>query len=260
MTRLIRTTPRLPALAAALAVSCALALPLPVQAQDALSPEQRAAVEAIVRDYIQANPEIVLEALQAMQAREEAAAEQRQREALASLRDRLVANPDSPSTGPADADVVIVEFFDYQCGYCKRVLPDLQAVMADDPKLRVVWKEWPILGPMSEVAARAAIAVHRLKPDAYLAFHDTLMSERGRLTEQKIFQTATELGLVADQVRAEMAHDEVTAYLAGNQALAQQLGITGTPFFLIGDTAVPGAIGADQMRALIAEARAKKDG
>jgi protein-disulfide isomerase len=132
--------------------------------------------------------------------------------------------------------------------------------MAGDPKLRVVWKEWPILGPMSEVAARAAIAVHRLKPDAYLAFHDTLMSDRGRLTEQEIFQTVTELGLTADQVRAEMGRDEVTTYLAGNQALAQTLGITGTPFFLIGDTAVPGAIGADQMRALIAEARTKNDG
>ena len=110
---------------------------------------------------------------------------------------------------------------------------------------------------MSEVAARAAVAVHRIKPEAYMGFHQTIMAERGRLTEDKIFQTVAGLGLDLETVKLAMASDEVSAYLAGNNALAQRMGISGTPFFLVGDTPAPGAVSADQLRAMIAAQREK---
>lgn len=229
----------------------------PAWAEDALNAAQKTEVEALVRQYILDNPEVIVEALQTMQARQEAEAEAKQQAAIAGLVSDLQASPLSPSFGPQDADVTIIEFFDYQCGYCKRVLPDVMAVLNSDPKVRIVWKEWPILGPMSEVAARAAVAVHRMKPDAYMAFHQTIMAERGRLTEDKIFQTASGLGLDVAAVKQAMASEEVSAYLAGNNALAQRMGITGTPFFLVGDAPAPGAVSADQLRAMIAAQRAK---
>jgi len=234
-----------------------IAAPSPARAEDGLNPTQKTEIEGLVRQYILDHPEVIVEALQTMQARQEAEAEAKQKEAIASLVSDLQASPFSPSVGPQDADVTIVEFFDYQCGYCKRVLPDVMAVLDSDQKVRVIWKEWPILGPMSEVAARAAVAVHRIRPEAYMGFHQTIMAERGRLTEDKIFQTVAGLGLDLGQVRQAMASDEVSAYLAGNHALAQRMGISGTPFFLVGDTPAPGAVNADQLRAMIAAQREK---
>lgn len=230
---------------------------LPVQAQTALSPEAQEEVRALVHDYIMNNPEVLVEALQAMEERERAEAEARQLAALDDLKQALTANPASPVSGNPDGDITIVEFFDYQCGYCKRIMPDLVALLEDDPGVRIVWKEWPILGPASEAAARAALAVHRLAPDRYLAFHREIMGERGRLTENKILRTLSELGLDLDEARAEMTSEAVGAYLAETADMARMLGLTGTPWLLVGDTPVPGAVGPERLRAIIAQERAE---
>ena len=224
-------------------------------AAEALSPAQKGEVEALIQQYIMDHPEVIVQALQTMQARQEAEAAERQQKAIAALKSTLLADSRNPSTGPVDADVTIIEFFDYQCGYCKKVLPEVAAVLQGDPKVRMIWVDWPILGPMSVVAAQAASAVHKLKPEAYSAFHQTIMGERGRLTEDKIFQAVAGLGLDVADVRKAMGSDDVQAHLAANHAIASQLGITGTPFFLVGDTAVPGAVDADNLRRIIAETR-----
>lgn len=246
-----------------LAVAACLLSPMMLssaQAEEALSPAQKGEVEALIQQYIMDHPEVIVQALQAMQARQEAEAAERQQQAIAAMKSTLLTDAGNPSTGPADADVTIIEFFDYQCGYCKKVLPDVTAVLQSDAKVRMIWVDWPILGPMSVVAAQAASAVHKLKPEAYAAYHQAIMGERGRLTEDKIFQTVAGLGLNVDEVRKAMASQEVQAHLAANHAIASQLGITGTPFFLVGDTAVPGAVDADHLRNLIAETRKQQAG
>lgn len=246
-------------IAAALAMTVMFVLPNAV-AQDAFSPEQETRLQEMMRDYILANPDVVLEALRSMerQRREEAAA--RQREALVGMHDRLYEDDRSPSVGPSDPDaakpVTMVEFFDYQCGYCKRVFPSVMQVMADDPGLRVVFIELPILGPESTYAARAALAAK--KQDRYFEFHRAVMNERGRLSEEKVMAIARGLGLDTDRLAADMEDPAIKKHIQDNIDLAQALGIEGTPALVIGDELVPGAIGLDQLKELVAKTRAQQ--
>lgn len=243
------------ALVAGLAFSLAAAPT--AQAETGLSEAERAEVRALVERFILDNPEVLVEALRAMEARQRAEAEARQVAAVGELKAALTSNPDSPVSGNPDGDITIVEFFDYQCGYCKRIMPDLMTLIEEDPGIRIVWKEWPILGPASDAAARAALAVHRLAPEKYLAFHREIMGERGRLTENKILRALSELDIDLQRARAEMTSEAVGAYLAEVAGMAQRLGLTGTPWLLIGDTPVPGAVGLEQLRAIVAEERAE---
>lgn len=213
---------------------------------------EREAIEAVVEDYILDHPEIVYRALQVLQERQQAAEAERAELALTSHRDMLERDPNSPVGGNADGDVTVVEFFDYRCPYCKRVAPDVERLLAEDPDVRLVYKEWPILGPESVFAARAALAAR--EQDQYPAFHEQVMALE-EVTEASVMAVAGDLGLDLEQLREDMASPEVEAHIQQSMQLAQALGINGTPAFVIGDRVVPGATSYDTLSGLVDAAR-----
>jgi protein-disulfide isomerase len=246
---------RLAALAAS--VSIALAAFSPSFAQDGkppLTPEQEKRVKELVKEYILANPEVILEAVQTLRRKQEEAQKKAAEEALKSRRAELQGATDLPVAGNAKGDVTIVEFMDYRCGYCKSVKPALDEVLRTDGKVRLVLKEFPILGPASRTASMAAIAAN--KQGKYLALHNALMAYPNNLTEEVIFALARQVGLDVAKLKDDMKSPEVQALIEKTHKLAQDLGINGTPGFVIGDQIVPGAVSADELKKKLAEARA----
>lgn len=224
-------------------------------AEDTLSPGQKRAVEEVVREYLRRNPEVLLEAIGAIRAKRDAEQQSKVRNNLVSLRGELENDPTSPVGGNPRGDVTIVEFFDYQCPYCKRVLPSVQTLLKTDGNIRYVFKEFPILGPQSVVAARAALAAWKLDRDRYVAFHTALLQSKGRLSERKILDLAAEIGLDVERLRAAMADPGIDKILAKNAELARALDINGTPAFVIGEKVVPGAVDLETLTALVSAAR-----
>jgi protein-disulfide isomerase len=225
---------------------------IPAIAADDAAELPAAEIEKIVRDYLMREPEVIYEALQELQRRQAEQQAERQRLALLESRDELVADPATPVAGNPDGDVTLVEFFDYRCGYCRRVVSSVQALLDQDDGLRVVFKELPVLGEDSVRAARAALASQ--KQDAYMPFHFALM-RADDLSEQGIMKIADRLGMDTERLRADMAAPEVDQAIEANYQLANLLGIEGTPAFVIGDELVPGAIDRTRMEALIRDAR-----
>jgi protein-disulfide isomerase len=218
------------------------------------TPEQRGQIEAIVHSYLVKHPDVVLDALRALQEQQQSEQVEQDRALLKDNRAALDHDGLSFAVGPADAKVSVVEFFDYRCGFCKRMMPDVMRLISDKPHTRLVLKEFPVLGPESVTASRAALAVLRQAPDKYLAFHKALLSEHGALTDQRIFAIAGKLGLDVTKLRAGMDDPKITAQIASNRALAERLHIEGTPSFVIGDTIVPGAVEYSNLTALIDQA------
>ncbi|SDH46097.1 DsbA family protein [Roseospirillum parvum] len=231
----------------------------PALAADAppFSGPEKAAIEEIVRDYLLANPEILLEMSQALEARQEQARQEAAQAAIQGNRAALFDDPATPELGNPDGDVAVVEFFDYRCGYCKRVFQPVLDAVRDDGKVRLLVKELPILGPQSVLAATAALAAR--EQDGYAAMHAALMTHRGGYDEATIGKLAGEAGLDAERLLADMADPQVQARietaLAANRALAGALGVSGTPAFVVGDTFVPGAISQETLVELIRQAR-----
>jgi protein-disulfide isomerase len=248
-------------LRAAVALALALGLaaaPQAGSAQDAQPPfdaTQSEAIEALVRQYILEHPEVVVEALHRYEQQQQAAEAERQAAAIVALADQLSADPRDPVIGNPDGDVTLVEFFDYRCGYCKRMTGTLAQLIEEDPQLRVVMKEFPILSQESVEGARAAIAA--LRQGKYEAFHFALMEGGGGLSEMEILAIADSVGLDSAQLQSDMQDPEIEAVLRGNHALAERIGITGTPAFIVGNTLIPGAVSLEDLRAKIAAARAR---
>lgn len=224
-------------------------------AADPLTPAQKDAVRDIVHEYLMNNPEVLIDALQAYQARAAEETQKKQEAALSQFREQLERDPTSPVVGAADGNVTVVEFLDYRCSYCKKVFPAMQELLRDDGKIRYVVKEYPILSPESVVAAKAALAVWRKAPEKYLAFHTALMTARGTLSDTRILEIVGEIGLDAKAIATAMKDPEINAALAKTHELAQSLGINGTPAFVIGGHLVPGAVGVDALREMVAAAR-----
>lgn len=248
------------------AVLGAFALPLALQgwafaaeqARDpaaSLSAEQSEAVEGLVRQYILDNPEVIIESMQNYQIRQQLAEQEAAAAAVATHRDELDNDAMSPVAGNPEGDVTVVEFFDYRCAYCKRVLPGIQELLESDDNVRYVFKEFPILGPDSVTASRAALAVWSLDPDKYFDYHTALMEARGPLGEKQVLAMAEEIGLDPEAVKETMAKPEIQESIERNIALAQNLNVQGTPAFIVGDTLMPGAIDGEQLRELVAAAR-----
>ena len=218
-----------------------------------LDNSSKKAIESIIRGYLIANPEIIEQALQALQLKREAKKKDRTRAAIAANIDALGSHPLSPVSGDASGDVTVVEFFDYQCGYCKRSLEAMIGLLRSDKNARVVWKELPILGPASRFAARAAVAAKN--QGKYFDFHIAVMRTRGRLTEQKIMSVAQNVGLDVKRLRRDMKDPAIDAYLDETRQLATALGIQGTPAFVIGDNLIPGALDETGIKQIIAKIR-----
>lgn len=219
----------------------------------AAEPVNKSEVEQIIEDYIRNNPEVILESVNDYQthgvAEQQAAAIQRNAR-------KLFQNNLSPEMGEADADIRIVEFFDYNCGYCKRVIDDVNRLTEGDHDIRVIFKEFPILGPTSETAARWALAAHN--QGQHNAFHTALMKTSGRIDESILESVARDQGLDVEKLRADAQSERITEYLDENRQLAQELSITGTPAFIIEDEIYPGAIQYNDILDIVAEKRAEK--
>ncbi len=249
------------ALVLGLALALSPAIPDPATAQEqshpgGFAPGQVEGIEQIVRDYLLAHPEVLIQSLTEFQKRQKVAEKQRQRETVLASRAALTQDPDTPVIGNPDGDVAIVEFFDYKCPYCKRVAGTLKDVVAADGKIRLVMKEFPILGPQSIKAARAALAV--AKQGKYEEFHWALMTEAGDMSDPHIRRVARSVGVDVDRMMADMESPEIQAMIERNNDLAQALRITGTPAFVIGDTLVPGAVDRKTLEHLVAQTRAKE--
>ena len=245
---------RIPALAAAFTLALAAFSPAFAQGdKPPLSPEQEKRVKELVKEYILANPEIILEAVQTLRRKQEEAQKKSAEEALKMRRAELQGADDLPVAGNAKGDVTIVEFMDYRCGYCKGVKPVLDEVLRADGKIRLVLKEFPILGPASRTASMAAIAAN--KQGKYLALHNALMAYPNNLTDEVIFALARQVGLDVAKLKDDMKSPEVQALIEKTHKLATDLGINGTPGFIIGDQIIPGAISADEIKKKISEAR-----
>jgi protein-disulfide isomerase len=230
-----------------------LLLLLPAIGAAAADAPDKQALDQAIRSYLLEHPEVIIQSLEKYQQKQREAQEKASNEALNSRKDDLYNHPMTPISGDPKGDVTIVEFFDYQCGYCKRAMPTVLEIQKEDPKLRIAWKDLPILGPASEFAARAAMAAKR--QNKYLDFHVAVMGNRGPLTQDTVFQLAGKAGINVERLKHDMQDPAIEKYLHENLLLAQQLGITGTPGFVIGGKLVPGAIDKSQMKELIAEAR-----
>ena len=234
-------------------VSCALAMvTLPVQAAD-LSPEMRGQIEEVVKSYLLKNPEIIRDASAALAAREEAEKAAAVAKALAGSRDALERDPGSPVGGNPRGDVTVVEFFDYNCGYCKRVAPAVKALIEADANVRVVYKEFPILGPSSLLATKAALAAHR--QGKYVVFHEALF-ELPEISEATLRDLSGRLGLDHARLVKDMEGPEIAAQITRDTELARSLDINGTPGFVIGNRLVPGAIDTQTMQQIVEAERA----
>jgi protein-disulfide isomerase len=212
--------------------------------------------EQRVREYLLKNPEVIMEALQILQQRQRAAEAENLKRTIAERGEEILNDPAAPVGGNPAGDVTVVEFFDYNCPYCRRVAPTVTELEEADPDLRLVYKEFPILGPGSQFAARAALASRR--QGKYVPFHNALMQATDQVTEATVMETAREVGLDVEQLRADMQDPAIQEAIGRNLQLASALGITGTPSFIIGEEVVPGAVDLRTLQSLIARARREK--
>jgi protein-disulfide isomerase len=249
------------ALILGLALILSPAIPDPAEAQEQshpgnFAPEQIEGIEQIVRDYLLAHPEVLIQSLNDFRSRQEVAENERQQQAVLASRAALTQDPDAPVLGNPAGDVAIVEFFDYKCPYCKRVAGVLQDVVAADGNIRLIMKEFPILGPKSIKASRAALAAFR--QGKYEEFHWALMTEPGDMSDPHIRRIARSVGVDVERMMVDMESPEIQAIIQRNHDLAQSLQITGTPAFVIGNTLIPGAIDRKTIERLIDQARAEQ--
>src|SRR5438067_10186060 len=241
--------------AALLAAAMIAAIPLRALPGADFSPDQRKAIEAIIHDYLTKNPDVLLDALQAAEDKMKGDAKDKVAQALSTRRREIFEDPDTPIAGNPNGDVSLVEFFDYRCPYCKQVEPSLEALLSEDRQLRLVYKEFPVLGPESVTASKAALAAR--KQGKYDAFHRALMVLKGQINDTAVFKTAESVGLDVDRLKRDMAAPEITRALKANTELADALDIRGTPGFVVGNEIVPGAIDLASLKQLIATARKK---
>lgn len=233
-------------------LALALAIVASASAQS-FSPQQTEELEQIVHDYILQHPEAIIESLRAAQAKAATERLAQQRKVIFAKRDELLHDPNSAVGGNPNGDVTLVEFFDYRCPYCKAIEPSLEALINEDGKLRVVYKEFPILGAVSVFASRAAIAAHQ--QGKYAAFHDRMMALRGTIDNGAVLKVAEGCGLDMTKLKADMTSAATGQIIQRDYALARALGIDATPGLVIGDRVIMGAADIDSLRQLIAAAR-----
>ncbi len=234
-----------------------LLLALALMAAPIMAPAQELTDERVKELALQAileNPQIIMEAVAILEEQRQAAQAAASAELLNQQRDFLENDPNAPFMGAEAPTAVIVEFFDYNCPYCKRAAGDVKALLEGDDEVRVVYREWPILGEGSVFAARAALAAR--EQGLYEEMHWALMGLRGRAEEASVMAAAREVGLDIDQMLADINAPEIAAHIDASRGLAQALGFTGTPSFVIGDALVPGAVPLEELEALVARVRA----
>lgn len=217
--------------------------------------EERLAIDEMIRTYILNNPEIISDALETLQVRRQTAELQAQQDAISNSRKKLLFSEHQVVLGNPDGDITLVEFFDYNCGFCRRALIDMERLIAEDDNLRVVLKEFPVLGQGSFEAAQIAVAANTADPSKYLDFHRLLLSSRGQVDKNVALRAAEQVGYDASLFENIEAKPEVRAALEEVYLLADQLNLNGTPTYVLGNEVFPGAVGFDILKERIAALR-----
>jgi protein-disulfide isomerase len=258
---MLQSSRRLPGPARHLAAFGLLALvaALPAASAAATDPgfsdAQKGAIEAIVHDYLLQHPDVMIEALRVANNKLKAEAKDRAAIEVKRHAQELFHDPQTPSVGNPNGDVTMVEFFDYQCPYCKADEEVVQKLLSQDKRLRIAYKDLPLLGPASLTAARAALAA-RLQ-HKYDAFRLVMLGMKGQLSDETVFVVAKAVGLDIDRLKKDMEDPAVERQVEANLALGKELQITGTPTFVVGSQVVEGAIDLSGMKELVATARKK---
>jgi protein-disulfide isomerase len=244
---------------AAFAALLALSAPR-IASADEFSTPQRGEIERIVRDYLVAHPEVLQEAMVELDKRQTAAEADKHKAAVKDNAQALYSSPRQVVLGNPQGNVTFVEFFDYNCGYCKRAMSDMLTLLKDDPKLKVVLKEFPVLGPGSVEAARVAVAVRMQDKSGqkYLEFHQKLLGGRGQADQAHALAAAKDVGMDMARINKDMNSPEVKTTLEENLKLAEALGLNGTPSYVIGSDVVVGAVGLPALEEKINTARCGK--
>jgi len=222
-------------------------------AQSEFNADQTEAIGQIVREYLLENPQVMIEVFDKLEEQQAAAEKQAAEAAIASNSDGLFNDDYSYVYGNPDGDVTVVEFFDYKCGYCKRAVKDVIAAVEEDGNIRLVYKEFPILSEQSEVAARAAMAA--ISQNKYMEMHLALMATSGDLDEDRIMRIADDAGLDTDRLKQDMKDPGIQAAIDRNHQIAREIGIEGTPAFIIGSQMVPGAVGKARLLEVVEQER-----
>ena len=246
----------LPPIAAAAVAITVLAAAEPAQAQK-FTDEQRQEIGTIVRDYLMKNPEVLQEVIGELEKRQAVAEADKHMAAISTHKEALFNSKRQVNLGNPQGDVTLVEFFDYNCGYCKRALADMLELLKSDQKLRFVLKEFPVLGPGSVEAAQVAVAVNMQDRTGkkYLEFHQKLLGGRGQIDKAKALAAAKEVGLDMARIEKDLQSGEVKATLEESVKLAEALGISGTPSYVVGQSVIPGAVGVAALKQQIEAAR-----
>jgi len=222
------------------------------KAEEAITSAQKKEIETIVKQVISDNPELILNSVRKFQENQELKAAQSAEENLKDYKE-FFAKKDLPMVGNPDGDVTIVEFFDFNCGYCKKAFEDVQKIIEEDKNVRIVFMDMPILSPTSSKMANIGLAAH--KQGKYFEMHKALMDYRGSQTDEAFFKLAEKLGLDMNKLKEDMESADIQAFITKSKTMAQSLGIRGTPGFIIGEKVYPGYIGIDAMRKAVKEAR-----
>lgn len=247
-----------------LAVACAafmsLAAPQIAGAAE-FSSVQRSEIETIVREYLIAHPEVLQEAMAEFEKRQAAAEVEKHKGAIKENATALFSSARQVTLGNPNGNVTFVEFFDYNCGYCKRAMDDMMTLLKNDPNLKIVLKEFPVLGPGSVEAAQVAVAVRmqdKTGGKKYLEFHQKLLGGRGQADRARALAVAKEVGMNMAQIEKDMQSPEVNATLQESFKLAETLGLNGTPSYVISDKVIVGAVGLPSLQEGINTARCGK--
>src|SRR5262245_11405498 len=240
----------------AAAACLAIGMTAPAGAQS-FSDTQRSEIEGILKNYLLAHPEILQEAMAELEKKQQAADAEKSKVAVKEHKQLLFSSPRQVTLGNVQGDVTLVEFFDYNCGYCKRALSDLMNLMKADPKLKVVLKEFPVLGPGSVEAAQVATAVRMQDSSGKKCreFHQKRLGGRGQADRARALAVAKEIGMDMARLEKDMSSDEVRATLEESMQLADKLGLNGTPSYVVGPAVVVGAVGFDALKDKIESAR-----
>ena len=213
----------------------------------------KTAIEKIVKDYLLKNPEIIREALIELERRTAEAEKERQQKLVTENQELLTDPKYGFVTGNKDGDITVVEFFDYNCPYCRQSLTDIMKLIENDKNVRDILKEYPILGQASKNAAMAALAAR--KQNKYMEFHTALLTAKGRITDEQITKIAKSIGLDVDQLKKDMKSEDVIESHQKNMEVGQKLGINGTPTFIFNDQVIPQVLPYEAMKQLIARIR-----
>lgn len=240
-------------MAAAFAVVALAIMPARAAGFDAT---QRDEIGAIVKEYLLQHPEVIRDAMVELDRKQQAAEADARKESVSKYSDTLLNSSRQVVLGNPKGDVTLVEFFDYNCGYCKRAHADMQKLIDEDSNLRVVLKEFPVLGPGSEEAARVAVIVNQIAPEKYKAFHDELLMSRGEVNGARALAVAADVGLDPAAIKAKLSEPEIAATINESYSLAQALGINGTPSYVVQNDVVIGAVGYDALKSKIKSIRA----